>query len=105
MQLKLLSLQLTDLWITVKGMDARNERLVFELLVNTSCRESNAQVNCPPFREKKADLVWNPILLRSVVKPKIFLSAPAPLLQIRILAPAPALAPDSFIRYLENYLF
>ncbi len=44
----------------------------------------------------------------SVAEPKIFISASAPGStepQIRISAPAPALAPESFIRYFENYIF
>jgi hypothetical protein len=51
----------------------------------------------------------NCLLFSSVVEPKIFLSAQAPLsrkseLRIR-LQPIPAPAPDSFIRYPENYPF
>ncbi len=49
-------------------------------------------------------------IISSVVEPKLFLSAPTPVLAPRSrksVAPAPATAPasDSFKRYLENYLF
>ncbi len=44
-------------------------------------------------------------VMSSVMEPKIFLLAPAPRSRNSAPAPAPAPALDSFIRYLENYLF
>jgi hypothetical protein len=48
-------------------------------------------------QQKSAAVIFHFLPSTAVfVEPKIFLSAPVP---------SPAPAPDSFIRYLENYLF